>query len=61
MPFGHTGKGIKTGEVFGDIVGTRHYVPSGDSETIPEGYSEVVVGPYDLDGELTIEGKMEIL
>jgi hypothetical protein len=43
-----------------DMVGTRHSVPSGESVTIPEGYSEVVVGPYDLDGELTVNGRMEI-
>jgi len=43
-----------------DMVGARHSVPSGESVTIPEGFSEVVVGPYDLDGELTVNGRMEI-
>jgi hypothetical protein len=49
------------GSVQLDMVGTRHSVPSGESVTIPEGYSEVVVGPYGLDGELTVNGRMEIL
>ena len=49
------------GSVQLDVVGTRHSVPSGESVTIPEGYSEVVVGPYDLDGELIVNGRMEIL
>jgi hypothetical protein len=43
------------------MVGTRPTVPSGESVTVPEGYSEVVVGPYDLDGELGVNGRMEIL
>jgi hypothetical protein len=51
----------KGGSVQLGMVGTRHSVPSGGSVTVPDGYSEVVVGPYDLNGELTVDGRMEIL
>lgn len=50
----------ETEKLLGEMVGTRHSVPSGESVTIPEGYSEVVVGPYDLVGELAVNGPMEI-
>jgi len=49
------------GSVRLDMAGTRYSVPSGESVTIPDGYSEVVIGPYDLEGELTVNGRMEIL
>jgi ribosomal protein L7Ae-like RNA K-turn-binding protein len=51
---------VDTEELLGRVVGTLHSVPDGESVTIPDGYSEVVVGPYDLDGELTVDGRMEI-
>jgi len=57
----HSGEAISPEKLLGKMVGTRHSVPSGESVTIPAGYSEVVIGSYDLDGELTVNGRMEIL
>lgn len=42
------------------IVGTSTTIPSDVSVTLPEGYSEVVLGPFELNGELTLDGRMKI-
>jgi hypothetical protein len=40
---------------------SRTGVAAGESLTVPDGYSLVVDGPYDLDGELTVDGRMRVL
>lgn len=42
-------------------VAVKTYIQSGETATVKGGHSMVVVGPYDVEGELTVEGRLRVI
>ncbi len=39
----------------------KHYVPVSETYTIPQGISSVITGPFELEGILVLDGRLEVL
>lgn len=41
--------------------GQKYFIPVAETYTIPQGISSVITGPFDLEGILVLDGRLEIL
>lgn len=57
----HTGRDIDPSRVLAAASMSRTEVPEGEQLVIPEGYSLTVVGPYDVNGELQVDGRIKVV
>lgn len=57
----HTDRDIDPSRVLAQGSMSRTEVPAGESLVIPEGYSLVVAGPYKVEGELHVDGRIKIV
>lgn len=39
----------------------KYHVPVSETYTIPQGISSVITGPFELEGILVLEGRLEVL
>lgn len=39
----------------------KYFIPVSETYTIPQGVSSVITGPFDLEGILVLEGRLEVL
>lgn len=39
----------------------KYFIPVAETYTIPQGISSVITGPFDLEGILVLDGRLEVL
>ena len=54
------GKNGQTESIRGDVNVVDTIIESGDRREIPENTSQVVIGPHDIQGQLRVNGRLEV-